>query len=94
MSFIKCATHKMMTDGGLDARSVLEKAFGETTAEISGKVYPRLSSPSHLTPFYKGDPKSLLALVQHERPQDRSDHGVYMDPQQAAQMEQSSNEKS
>ena len=28
-----CLTHKMMTDGGLDyARSVLEKAFGETTA--------------------------------------------------------------
>ena len=36
-----CLTHKMMTDGGLDyARSVLEKAFGESTAEkSSGKGF-------------------------------------------------------
>ena len=58
MSFIKmCLTHKMMTDGGLDyARSVLEKAFGETTARNLLEKYPRLSSPSHLT-FYKGRSK-------------------------------------
>ena len=44
-----CLTHKMMTDGGLDyARSVLEKAFGETTARNLLEKYPRLFSLSHL----------------------------------------------
>lgn len=53
-----CLTHKMMTDGGLDyARSVLEKAFGETTA---WKKYPRLSSPSHLTFLQREIPNPFL----------------------------------
>ena len=41
-----CLTHKMMTDGGLDyARSVLEKAFGETTARnLLEKVSKTLQS--------------------------------------------------
>ena len=58
MSFIKmCLTHKMMTDGGLDyARSVLEKAFGETTARnLLEKVSKTLQSKPLL--FTKGDPK-------------------------------------
>ena len=56
-----CLTHKMMTDGGLDyARSVLEKAFGETTAEIFWKKYPRLSSPSHLTFLQREIPNPFL----------------------------------
>ena len=65
-----CLTHKMMTDGGLDyARNVLEKAFGETTARsLLEKVSKTLQSrPFNF--FMKGDPKALLSLLQHERPQ-------------------------
>ena len=82
-----CLTHKMMTDGGLDyARSVLEKAFGETTARnLLEKVSKTLQSkPFNF--FTKGDPKSLLALLQHERPQVIALIMAYMDPQQAAQI--------
>ena len=90
-----CLTHKMMTDGGLDyARSVLEKAFGETTARnLLEKVSKTLQSkPFNF--FTKGDPKSLLALLQHERPQVIALIMSYMDPQQAAQiLEQLPNEK-
>ena len=90
-----CLTHKMMTDGGLDyARSVLEKAFGETTARnLLEKVSKTLQSkPFNF--FTKGDPKSLLALLQHERPQVIALIMAYMDPQQAAQiLEQLPNEK-
>ena len=84
-----------MTDGGLDyARSVLEKAFGETTARnLLEKVSKTLQSkPFNF--FTKGDPKSLLALLQHERPQVIALIMSYMDPQQAAQiLEQLPNEK-
>ena len=56
-----CLTHKMMTDGGLDyARSVLEKAFGETTARNLLEKYPRLSSPSHLTFLQREIPNPFL----------------------------------
>ena len=77
-----CLTHKMMTDGGLDyARSVLEK--------VSKTLQ---SKPFNF--FTKGDPKSLLALLQHERPQVIALIMAYMDPQQAAQiLEQLPNEK-
>lgn len=82
-----CLTHKMMTDGGLDyARSVLEKAFGETTARsLLEKVSKTLQSkPFNF--FMKGDPKALLSLLQHERPQVIALIMSYMDPEQAAQV--------
>ena len=49
-----CLTHKMMTDGGLDyARSVLEKAFGETTARnLLEKVSKTLQSKCQLMPHF------------------------------------------
>lgn len=90
-----CLTHKMMSDGGLDyARSVLEKAFGDTTARtLLEKVSKSLQSrPFNF--FAKGDPKSLLSLLQHERPQVIALIMSYMDPEQAAQvLEQLSDEK-
>lgn len=90
-----CLTHKMMTDGGLDyARSVLEKAFGDSTARsLLEKVSKSLQSrPFNF--FAKGDPKSLLSLLQHERPQVIALIMSYMDPEQAAQvLEQLSPEK-
>ena len=82
-----CLTHKMMTDGGLDyARNVLEKAFGETTARsLLEKVSKTLQSkPFNF--FMKGDPKALLSLLQHERPQVIALIMSYMDPEQAAQV--------
>lgn len=82
-----CLTHKMMTDGGLDyARDVLEKAFGEMTARsLLEKVSKTLQSrPFNF--FMKGDPKALLSLLQHERPQVIALIMSYMDPEQAAQV--------
>lgn len=82
-----CLTHKMMSDGGIDyARSVLEKAFGETTARaLLEKVSKSLmSKPFNF--FTKGDPKALISLLQHERPQVISLIMSYMDAQQAAQV--------
>lgn len=82
-----CLTHKMMTDGGLDyARDVLEKAFGESTARnLLEKVSKTLQSrPFNF--FMKGDPKALLSLLQHERPQVIALIMSYMDPEQAAQV--------
>ncbi len=82
-----CLTHKMMTDGGLDyARDVLEKAFGEMTARsLLEKVSKTLQSrPFNF--FVKGDPKALLSLLQHERPQVIALIMSYMEPAQAAQV--------
>ncbi len=82
-----CLTHKMMSDGGMDyARGVLEKAFGETTARaLLEKVSKTLmSKPFNF--FSKGDPKALISLLQHERPQVISLIMSYMDPEQAARV--------
>ncbi len=90
-----CLTHKMMTDGGLDyARNVLEKAFGESTARnLLEKVSKTLQSKP-FNVFTKGDPKSLLSLLQNERPQVIALIMAYMDPQQSAQvLEQLQEEK-
>ena len=82
-----CLTHKMMTDGGLDyARSVLEKAFGDTTAKnLLDKVSKTLASkPFNF--FSKGDPKALLSLLQNERPQVIALLMSYMEAEQSAQV--------
>ena len=77
----------MMTDGGLDyARSVLEKAFGDTTAKnLLDKVSKTLASkPFNF--FSKGDPKALLSLLQNERPQVIALIMSYMEAEQSAQV--------
>ena len=82
-----CLTHKMMTDGGLDyARSVLEKAFGESTARnLLDKVSKSLASkPFNF--FSKGDPKALLSLLGTERPQVIALIMSYMEAEQSAQV--------
>lgn len=82
-----CMTHKMMTDGGLDyARNVLEKAFGETTARSLLEKVSRTLQSRPFNFFMKGDPKALLSLLQHERPQVIALIMTYMDPEQAAQI--------
>lgn len=65
-----CLTQKVVTDGGLEyARTVLEKAFGESTASnLLQKVTQSLKSRSFGF-IRKSDSKNLFSILQHERPQ-------------------------
>lgn len=69
--FYKTAlTQKVVTDGGMEyARAVLEKAYGEATAnELLGKVTKYLKNRSFEF-IQKADSKNLYSILQHERPQ-------------------------
>lgn len=65
-----CLTQKVVTDGGMEyARNVLEKAFGESTAQA---LLDRLSKSLKTRPFdflRKSSVKNLFSFLQHERPQ-------------------------
>lgn len=65
-----CLTQKVVTDGGMEyARTVLEKAYGEATAnELLGKVTKYLKNRSFEF-IQKTDSKNLYAVLQYERPQ-------------------------
>ncbi|MFT4005473.1 MAG: flagellar motor switch protein FliG [Lacrimispora sp.] len=65
-----CLTQKVVTDGGLEyARTVLEKAFGEGTANnLLAKVTQSLKSRS-FSFIRKSDVKNLVSILQHERAQ-------------------------
>lgn len=65
-----CLTQKVVTDGGLEyARSVLEKAFGESAASsLLQKVTQSLKARS-FSFIRKNDSKSLFSILQHERAQ-------------------------
>lgn len=65
-----CLTQKVVTDGGMEyARAVLEKAYGEATAnELLGKVTKYLKNRSFEF-IRKTDGKNLYSILQHERPQ-------------------------
>lgn len=82
-----CLTQKVVTDGGVEyARSVLEKAYGETTAnELLKKVTKFLKN----RPFEfirKTDTKSLFSVLQHERPQTIALILSYTDVEQTAEL--------
>lgn len=80
-----CLTNKAVTEGGIEyARSVLEKAFGSQAASnLLDKVTKSLKSRSfHF--LDKADPKSLFAVLQHERPQTIALILSYIDPDKAA----------
>ena len=64
-----CLTQKVVTDGGMEyARTVLEKAYGEATAnELLGKVTKYLKNRSFEF-IQKTDSKNLYAVLQYERP--------------------------
>jgi len=66
----QCLTQKVVTDGGMEyARAVLEKAYGESTAnELLGKVTKYLKNRSFEF-MQKTDSKNLYSVLQHERPQ-------------------------
>lgn len=65
-----CLTQKVVTDGGMEyARAVLEKAYGEATAnELLGKVTKYLKNRSFEF-IQKMDAKNLYSVLQYERPQ-------------------------
>lgn len=65
-----CMTNKAVTEGGLEyARAVLEKAYGQQTADsLLDKVTKSLKN-REFSFLNKADEKSLYAALQHERPQ-------------------------
>lgn len=82
-----CLTQKVVTDGGMEyARTVLEKAFGESTAKtLLEKVSQSLKSRSFGF-IRKSDSKNLFAILQHERPQTIALVLSYADAEMAAQL--------
>ena len=79
-----CLTQKVVTDGGMEyARAVLEKAFGESTAQT---LLDKLAKSMKTRPFEfirKSDVKNLFSFLQHERPQTIALILSYADPDQA-----------
>lgn len=80
-----CVTQKVVTDGGMEyARTVLEKAFGESTAQ---NLLDKLSSSMKTRPFEfirKSSVKTLYSFLQYERPQTIALVLSYAEPDQAA----------
>lgn len=65
-----CLTQKVITEGGVSyARDILEKAFGETSAQqLMDKVTKSLKVKA-FDFMRKADAKNMLAIVQNEHPQ-------------------------
>lgn len=82
-----CLTQKVVTDGGMEyARTVLEKAFGESTANsLLEKVSQSLRSRSFGF-IRKSDSKNLFSILQHERPQTIALILSYADAEMSAQL--------
>lgn len=80
-----CLTQKVVTDGGMEyARAVLEKAFGESTAQ---SLLDKLSKSMKIRPFEfirKSNAKNLISFLQHERPQTIALVLAYADSDQAS----------
>ncbi len=82
-----CLTQKVVSDGGMEyARAVLEKAYGESTAnELLGKVTKYLKNRSFEF-IAKTDSKNLYSILQHERPQTIALVLSYAEAEMAAQV--------
>ena len=80
-----CLTQKVVTDGGMEyARAVLEKAFGESTAQT---LLEKLSKSMKVRPFEfvrKSSVKNLISFLQHERAQTIALVLSYADADQAS----------
>lgn len=65
-----CLTQKVITEGGIGyAKEILEKAFGEQSAQqLMDKVTKSLKVKA-FDFMRKADPKNMLAIVQNEHPQ-------------------------
>ena len=81
----ECLTQKVVTDGGIEyARTVLEKAFGEETANT---LLQKVSKSLKVMPFAflsKTNSKNHFSILQHERPQTIALVLSYVEPTQAA----------
>ena len=81
----ECLTQKVVTDGGIEyARTVLEKAFGEETANT---LLQKVSKSLKVMPFAflsKTNSKNIFSILQHERPQTIALVLSYVEPTQAA----------
>lgn len=65
-----CLTQKVVTDGGMEyARAVLEKTYGETTANELLKRVTKFLKNRAFDFIGKADTKNLFSVLQHERPQ-------------------------
>lgn len=82
-----CLTQKVVTDGGMEyARTVLERAYGESTAtELLSRVTKYLKSRS-FDFVRKSDSKNLFSILQHERAQTIALILSYADAGQAAEV--------
>ena len=80
-----CLTQKVVTDGGFEyARTVLERAFGESTANsLLNKIQKQLKTRA-FSFVRKSDSKNLLNILQHERPQTIAIVLSFIDSDQAA----------
>lgn len=82
-----CLTQKVVTDGGIEyARTVLEKAFGESTAARLLEKLNRFMKASPFDFIRSTDSKNILSVLQHERPQTIALVLSYADPSQTAQV--------
>ncbi|SDQ60740.1 flagellar motor switch protein FliG [Virgibacillus subterraneus] len=76
-----------ITQGGIGyAKSVLEKAFGQSEAT---NIIERLTSSLQVRPFdfaRKADPQQVLNFIQHEHPQTIALVLSYLDPEQSGQI--------
>lgn len=80
-----CLTNKAVTEGGMEyARAVLERAFGQQTADsLLEKVTKSLKNRKFAF-LDNVDAKSLLAALQYERPQTIALVLSYVEPDKAA----------
>ena len=80
-----CMTSKAVTEGGLEyARSVLEKAFGNQTAQALLEKVTKSLKNREFAFLNKADVKSLFSALQNERPQTIALVLSYVDPDKAA----------
>ena len=80
-----CLTSKAVTEGGLEyARTVLEKAFGNQTAQALLEKVTKSLKNREFAFLNKADVKSLFSALQNERPQTMALVLSYVDPDKAA----------
>ena len=80
-----CMTSKAVTEGGLEyARAVLEKAFGNQTAQALLEKVTKSLKNREFAFLNKADVKSLYSALQNERPQTMALVLSYVDPDKAA----------
>ena len=80
-----CLTQKVVTDGGFEyARTVLEKAFGESTANMLLEKVSKQLKTRAFSFIRKSDIKNLFTILQHERAQTIALVLSYIDSDHAA----------